>query len=129
AQATLASMEPRGDGYYIAQLIVGRAAGEDPVTLRASLQKVDRKNSKLQVGDITDAVAAALSGNRAQANRRAAALDTRPAGGLLLAIVVTDCHCSAPFDLDATPHFKALLAESGLRWPPPRTIDYPNSPI
>jgi hypothetical protein len=108
-------MEPRGDGYYIAQLIVGRAAGEDPVKLRASLQNVDRKNSKLQMGDITDAVAAALSGNRAQANRHAATLDARPAGGLLLAIVVTDCQCGAPFDLDATPHFKALLAESGLR--------------
>jgi TolB-like protein len=125
AQATLASMEPRGDGYYIAQLIVGRSAGEDPVKLRASLQKVDRKNSKLQMGDITDAVAAALSGNRPEANRHAAALDARPAGGLLLALVVTDCQCGAPFDLDATPHFKALLAESGLRWPPPQTIKYP----
>jgi len=125
AQATLASMEPRGDGYYIAQLIVGRAAGEDPVKLRASLQKVDRKNSKLQMGDITDTAAAALSGDRAQANRHAALLDARPAGGLLLAIVVTECQCGAPFDLDATPHFKALLAESGLRWPPPQTIKYP----
>ena len=125
AQSTLASMEPRGDGYYIAQLVVGRAAGEDPVKLRASLQKVDRRNSKLQMEDITDAVAAALSGNRAQANRHAAVLDTRPAGGLLLAIVVTECQCGAPFDLDATPHFKALLAESGLRWPPPPTIKYP----
>jgi TolB-like protein len=125
AQATLASMEPRGDGYYIAQLIVGRAAGEDPVKLRASLQDVDRKNSKLRMGDVTDAVAAALSGNRAEADRHAAALDARPAGGLLLAIVITDCQCGAPFDLDATPHFKALLAESGLRWPPPQTIKYP----
>jgi TolB-like protein len=125
AQATLASMEPRGDSYYIAQLIVGRAAGEDPVKLSASLQQVDRKNSKLQTGEITDAVAAALSGNRIEANRRAAALDARPAGGLLLALVVTECQCGAPFDLDATPHFKALLAESGLRWPPPQTIKYP----
>jgi hypothetical protein len=75
--------------------------------------------------DLADAVEAALSGNRAEANRRAAALDARPAGGLLLAIVVTDCHCGAPFDLDATPHFKARLAESGLRWPPPETIKYP----
>jgi TolB-like protein len=125
AQATLASMQPSGGGYYIAQLIVGRAAGEDPVKLRASLQKVDRKNSKLQMGDITDAVAAALSGNRAQADRHAAVLDARPAGGLLLALVVTECQCGAPFDLDATPHFKALLAESGLRWPPPQTIKYP----
>jgi hypothetical protein len=121
AQATLASMEPRGDGYYIAQLIVGRAAGEDPVKLRASLQKVDREKTS----DIVDAVEASLSGDRAEANRRAAALDARPAGGLLLALVVDGCHCGAPFDLDATPHFKALLAESGLRWPPPQTIKYP----
>ena len=125
AQTTLASMEARGDSYYLAQLIVGKAAGEDPVKLRASLQDVDRKSSKLQMEGITDAVAAALSGDRAEANRRAAALDARPAGGLLLAIVVTDCQCGAPFDLDATPHFKALLAESGLRWPPPQTIKYP----
>ena len=125
AQTTLASMEPRGDGYYLAQLIVGKAAGEDPAKLYARLQNVDRKSSKFQIRDITDAAAAALSGNRAQANRHAAVLDTRPAGGLLLAIVVTECQCGAPFDLDATPHFKALLAESGLRWPPPQTIKYP----
>ncbi|MEO7199640.1 MAG: hypothetical protein ABIY56_05420 [Dokdonella sp.] len=125
AQTTLASMEARGGGYYIAQLIVGRAAGEDSVKLRASLQKVDRKNSKLQMGHITDTVEAALSGDRAEADRRAAALDARPAGGLLLAIVVTECHCGAPFDLDATPHFKARLAESGLHWPPPQSIKYP----
>jgi TolB-like protein len=125
AQATLSLIEPRGDGYYIAQLIVGKAAGEDPAKLHARLQNVDRKSSKYRMWDLADAVEAALSGNRAEANRRAAALDARPAGGLLLAIVVTDCHCGAPFDLDATPHFKALLAESGLRWPPPETIKYP----
>jgi adenylate cyclase len=129
AQATLSSMEARGEGYYIAQLIVGKAAGEDTSKLHTRLQAVDRKSSKFQGWDVTNAVEAALSGNRAEADRHAAALDARPAGGLLLAIVVTDCHCGAPFDLDATPHFKALLAESGLRWPPPRTIDYPNSPI
>jgi hypothetical protein len=125
AQATLDSMEPRGEGYYIAQLIVGKAAGTDPAKLNASLQKVDRNSSKFQSWDVTDAVVAALSGNRAEADRHAAALDARPAGGLLLAIVVTECQCGAPFDLDATPRFKALLAESGLRWPPPETIKYP----
>ncbi len=125
AQATLSSMEARGEGYYIAQLIVGKAAGEDPSKLHTRLQAVDRKSSKFQGWDVTNAVEAALSGNRAEANRHAAALDARPAGGLLLAIVVTECHCGAPFDLNATPHFKALLAESGLRWPPPATIKYP----
>ena len=125
AQATLDSIEPSGEGYYIAQLIVGEAAGVDPAKLNTSLQKVDRNSSKLQSWDVTDAVVAALSGDRAEADRHAAALDARPAGGLLLAIVVTECQCGAPFDLDATPRFKALLAESGLRWPPPETIKHP----
>lgn len=125
AQATLDSIEPSGEAYYIAGLIVGKAAGVDPAKLNARLQKVDRNSSKLQSWDVTDAVVAALSGDRAEADRHAAALDARPAGGLLLAIVVTECQCGAPFDLDATPRFKALLAESGLRWPPPETIKYP----
>jgi len=125
AQATLDSIEPIGEAFYIAQLIVGKVAGVDPAKLHASLQKVDRNSSKFRGRDITDAVAAALSGNRAEADRHAGALDARPAGGLLLAVVITECQCGAPFDLDATPHFKALLAESGLRWPPPKTIKYP----
>ena len=126
AQTTLASVEPRGGAYYLmAQLVVGTAAGESAASIHARLQKVDRKSSKYSMWDIVDAVEASLSGDRAEANRHAAALDARPAGGLLLAIVVTECQCGAPFDLDATPHFKALLAESGLRWPPPQTIKYP----
>jgi hypothetical protein len=48
-----------------------------------------------------------------------------PAGGLLLAVLVTQCQCGAPFDLDATPNFKARLAESGLRRRPPTTLQFP----
>ena len=104
---------------------MGKAAGEDPAKLYARLQKVPRKSSKYAMWDITDAAEAALSGNRTEANRQAATLDARPAGDLLLAIVVTECQCGAPFDPDATPHFKSLLAESGLRWPSPQAIKYP----
>ena len=125
ARTLLASMEPRGEGYYTAQVIVGTAAGESAASIHARLQGVDRKTSKLKIWAIADAVEASLSGNRAEANRQAAVLDARPAGGLLLAIVVSECQCGAPFDLDATPRFKARLAESGLHWPPPQTIHYP----
>ena len=125
AQTALASLEAGGDSYFIAQAIVGAVAGEDPATTHARLKDIDRKPSKLKIWDIADAVEASLSGDRNEANRRAATLDARPAGGLLLAVLVTECQCGAPFDLDATPHFKALLAESGLRWPPPETIRYP----
>ena len=126
AQKVLASVDPAGEGYYVAQLIVGRASGENPASLHARLRDVDRSHSKLKIWAIADAVEASLSGDRAEANRQAAVLDARPAGGLLLAILVTECQCGAPFDLDATPHFKARLAESGLHWPPPPTIAYPS---
>lgn len=43
-------------------------------------------------------------------------------GPFLLAVMSTVCFCGAPFDLEATPNFKARLAESGLRWPPPSAI-------
>ena len=125
ARTTLASLEPTGEYDYLARLVVGVAAGESAASIHARLRKVNRKSSKLKMWDIVDAVEASLSGDRAEANRRATALDARPAGGLLLAIVVTECHCGAPFDLAATPNFKARLAESGLRWPLPATIKYP----
>ena len=126
ARKLLASMEASGESYYMAQVIVGSAGGEDAASIHARLQNVDRKNAKLKMWTIADAVEAALSGNRAEANRQATALDARPAGGLLLAILVSSCQCGAPFDLDATPNFKARLAESGLHWPPPQTIKYPS---
>lgn len=122
AKKLLQTMEPEGEGYYLAEVITGRAAGEDPASIHARLRSVDRTTSRLKMWAIVDAVEAAQSGDRAAANQQAALLDARPAGGLLLAIVVTYCGCGAPFDLDATPNFKARLAESGLRWPPPRTI-------
>ena len=125
AKKLLASMDARGENYYTAQAVVGRADGEDALSVHARLQGVERKGSKLKMWAIADATEAALSDDRTEANRRAAALDARPAGGLLLAVLVTECQCGAPFDLDATPNFKARLAESGLHWPPPQTITYP----
>ena len=64
-------------------------------------------------------------GNRAEANRLATAMDARPAGPFLLAVMSTNCFCGAPFDLEATPNFKARLAESGLAWPPKPAIAFP----
>jgi hypothetical protein len=122
AKKMLQTVEKSGEGYYMAEVITGRAAGEDPASIHERLKVVDRSKSRLKQWAIVDAVEAAQSGDRDAANRQAAVLDARPAGGLLLAIVVTYCGCGAPFDLDATPNFKARLAESGLRWPPPRTI-------
>jgi len=67
----------------------------------------------------------ASRGNRSSANRIAAAIDVRPFGHVVLLQAIYDCLCGAPFDIDATPGFAALLEESGLSWPPAKPFDFP----
>ncbi len=117
--------DARDENYAMALAVLGRASGEDPGVVHAQLQALDRGHSRYQQWWLADAVEAALSGDRVEANRRAAAIDALPAGGLQLAVLIVECQCGAPFDIDATPRFKARLAESGLRWPPPETIHFP----
>ncbi|WP_273455189.1 hypothetical protein [Nevskia ramosa] len=125
ARAELGTIPLRDESRYKAEVILGAATGESAPALLARLQTIDRSQSIYKFWSNADAVAAAVLGDRAEANRRAAALDAQPAGPFLLAVLGTDCLCGAPFDLDATPNFKARLAESGLHWPPPSVIAYP----
>ncbi len=122
ARATLAAMTAVDETRFKAEAFVAAAAGEFDAGLRARLAAFDRSHSIFQFWDSADAIAAALSGDRVEANRRAAAFDARPAGPFLLAVLTADCTCGAPFDLEATPNFKARLEESGLQWPPPAAI-------
>ncbi len=110
---------------YGMALQVARLRGMDRAQARAWIGPGNRDSIKLREWDVVDLVEAALFGDREEANRRAALLDARPAGGLMLAVAVTYCGCGAPFDLSATPNFKARLAESSLPWPPPVAIRYP----
>lgn len=107
---------------------VARLRGMDRAQAHAWVRSPDREGDKIREWQIVEMAEAALFGERAEANRRAALLDARPAGGLLLAVAVTYCGCGAPFDLSATPNFKTRLAESGLRWPPPAAMRYPPLP-
>jgi len=111
-------------GYAIA-MQVARLRGMDRAQARAWVGPVTRDKGKIRDWQIVDLTEAALFGDRAEANRHAALLDARPAGGLLLATATGYCGCGAPFDLDATPNFKARLTESGLPWPPPVAVAYP----
>ena len=125
AKAELAAMDVLDESHYTAEVFIGAATGENAASIHARLQSVDRSKSIYKFWNNADAIEAALFGNRAEANRQAAAIDARPAGPFLLAVLTADCLCGAPFDLDATPNFKARLAESGLHWPPPQTIKCP----
>ena len=113
------------DSYYSARVVVSRAQGKSPAEIHASLKDIHGAPGKYSQWRVAEIVEAANAGDRAEANRLAAAMDARPAGPFLLAVMSTVCLCGAPFDIDATPNFKARLAESGLRWPPPPTIPTP----
>lgn len=112
------------NAYGIA-LQVARLRGMDRAQAQSWIGPINRDKGNIRDWQIVDLDEAALFGDRAQANRHAALLDARPAGGLLLAIATGYCGCGAPFDLDATPNFKARLTESGLPWPPPVAVSYP----
>jgi hypothetical protein len=43
----------------------------------------------------------------------------------VLSLTVLTCFCGAPFDLEATPNYKARIEEADFPWPPPKPIDYP----
>ena len=125
AKAELAAIDVLDENHYKAEVFVGAVTGEDAASIHARLQSMDRSKSIYKLWSLADAIEAALSGNRAEANRQAAVLDARPAGPFQLAVLTSDCLCGAPFDLDATPNFKARLAESGLPWPPAAAIKFP----
>ena len=68
---------------------------------------------------------AAATGQRQLANELASQLDGLPAGVMSLMSTVNNCFCGAPFDIEATPNFRARIQEAGLSWPPPSPIKYP----
>ncbi len=67
----------------------------------------------------------AQSGDLANANRLAAALDGHHFAGPALATSVLWCNCGAPWDLEATPNFARLIQDAGFDWPPPSPIRFP----
>lgn len=70
-------------------------------------------------------MAAAIVGDRDKANEFAAMIDARPGSSLALSSAVFNCYCGAPFDLEATPNYRARIQEAGFPWPPAKPIDYP----
>lgn len=75
--------------------------------------------------ELSSMLIAAVIGDRATANDAAARIDASPGSAVTLSTAVFICFCGTPFDLDATPSFKARIEEAGFPWPPPKRIDYP----
>ena len=107
-------------------------AFDDRLLIAATRGDADRARSLAEeyrarpdAEDWSRMVAAAVTGDRAAANAAAARIDARPGGPFMLAIGSEMCFCGAPFDLEATPNFKARLQEAGFTWPPHKPIEYP----
>lgn len=86
---------------------------------------LDEYLSKYGPNDFEALIFEAWHGDLNEANRLAGLIDRRPFGYMTLLQAIYHCTCGAPFDLDATPVFASMLAESGLPWPPPKPIDLP----
>ena len=67
----------------------------------------------------------AWTGDRENANRRAAEVDSQPFGPQFLLQVALLCTCGAPWDIEATPNFTARIEEAGMPWPPASPITFP----
>ena len=67
----------------------------------------------------------ALAGERDLANDWAAEIDKHPAGPTVLQIIVDECVCGAPFDLEYTPRYAQRLKRAGGRWPPKLAFEWP----
>jgi len=106
---------------YPRQILRNALAG-DPAVAR---QMAEGYWSEPDADDLNSLVIAAVVGDRERANKLAARIDTYPGSAVVLSAAVTYCFCGAPFDLEATPNFRTRIEEAGLRWPPPKRIDYP----
>lgn len=125
AKSELSKLNATDEVYYKSAYFVGLTAGESPASIHARLQSVNRSQSIYKFWGMADLIAAALSDDRTEANRLAAKIDAQPGGDLVLAVITADYLCGAPFDLEATPNFKARLAEAGLPWPPVPALKLP----
>jgi len=93
---------------------------DSPEVVRATLEPFLSEE-----GGWFDLVIAALMGDRETANAIATGIDSRPVFVISLLDAISSCRCGAPFDLEATPNFARLMAQSGMAWPPAGDSGFP----
>ena len=113
---------PSDSNYLVPRTIFAYSVAGRVEEARAEFEAFAANNP---VDDYNLILVAAAMGDRELANAAAAAVDQRIGGNLVLSMVTEQCYCGAPFDLEATPNFRARLEEAGLPWPPPSPITFP----
>jgi len=113
---------PEGSSFSVPRRVFIHALEGEIDTAREIMNEFQVDNP---VDDMMALIIEASLGDRKTANEIASGIDAKFAGPFLLTEVVFRCYCGAPFDLDATPNFKARIEEAGFPWPPPTPIKYP----
>ena len=113
---------PEGSTYQIPRALVALARDNRIDEARAMLDEFETEQG---LDDLWRLLTAAFLGDRDTANAAASRIDGKPGGSLALAQIVYGCLCGAPFDLEATPRFRARVTEAGFAWPPAAPITYP----
>jgi len=120
SQAASTRLQSESD-MLITKFLLAAMNGDKAAALRWQEQYL----SKYGPNDRNSLIMEATQGNRNEANRLAGLIDRRPFGYMALMQTIYFCTCGAPFDLESTPVFAAMLAESGLPWPPVKPIHFP----
>ena len=113
---------PKGSPRLYDRQILREALAGDPALAQ---QMAEEHWSRPNVDDWSSLEVAAVVGDRERANELAARIDAHPGSAVVLSLAVNICFCGAPFDLEATPNYRARIKEAGFPWPPPKRIDYP----
>ena len=113
---------PEGSFNLVPRKIFAHAMAGD---LKAARQALADWQAEHTVDDLSLLMVLAVLGDRVAANATAARIDARTGGSFVLAEAVKACACGAPFDISATPNFRARIGESGLSWPPTSPLEYP----
>lgn len=85
----------------------------------------DRLQDLMNHNRFWDLLSAAWMGDRERANRVAAEIDQTPFGPVALTLINWWCTCGGPWEIEATPRFAAMVAETGRSWPQPSPIRFP----
>lgn len=122
ARVALSRMPEDDAGTVTAAAFIAAAQGDAAELARQRAQLREELGESLRFSLMR---LAAWSGDIEAANRIAMEVDSRPAGPTALLMGTFFCFCGAPFDIEATPNFKARFQETGLDWPPLSPIEFP----
>ena len=112
---------PDGDSWLVRRIILRVLTGDHLLAGRMA----EEYWAGPDVRNHHSIIIAAVLGDLEQANKFAARVDAHSGGAVRISGIIRQCYCGAPFDLDATPNFRARIEESGISWPPASPVNFP----